>query len=533
MLESRHFRYFAIPDPQFISRSSATMPFPRSSGILLHPTSFPGRFGIGDLGPAARQFIDFLGLSSQQFWQVLPLGPTGHGNSPYMCYSAMAGNPLLISLEVLCDEGLLDKEELNHFPQFSLDQVEFDAVIAAKTPLLLKAANRFKEQADREKLEAFELFCAGHTYWLNDFALFMALKAANENASWNQWDPAIAQRQPEALEHWRIELAHEVYQQKFLQYEFFRQWSDLKQYANEQGIQIIGDIPIYVAHDSADVWSFPELFHLDPETGEPALMAGVPPDYFSETGQLWGNPIYRWDRLEENGFEWWLERFKALLESVDLVRIDHFRAFCAYWAVPQGEENAINGEWLQTPGEAFFNVLRDKLGKLPILAEDLGVITPDVEALRDQFEFPGMKVLQFAFGGGSDNPFLPFNYERNYVVYTGTHDNDTTQGWFQKLPDYERHNLIQYLGCTTQDGIHWDLIRLALSSVANQAIIPLQDLCGLGSEARMNFPGKGEGNWGWRYRGDWLGQSLSDRMRHLTHFYRRAPQPRQRNTELA
>jgi 4-alpha-glucanotransferase len=502
------------------------MPFPRSSGILLHPTSLPGRFGIGDLGSSAYQFIDFLRESRQQFWQVLPVGPTGHGNSPYMSYSSMAGNPLLISPELLRDQGLLSDSDFNELPDYPLDRVEYDQVIATKTALLWKAAETFKTSATVHQREEFEAFCAGRAFWLNDYALFMALKDAHQGASWHQWEEAIARREPEALESWRLRLPGEVFYHKYVQFEFFRQWSALKHYVNERDIRIIGDIPIYVAHDSVDVWAFPKYFHLDPKTGEPALMAGVPPDYFSATGQLWGNPIYNWEEIEASNFEWWMQRFRALLEYVDLIRIDHFRGFCAYWAVNQGETTAINGEWQAAPGEAFFKALEQELGSLPILAEDLGVITPDVEALRDQFEFPGMKVLQFAFGSDTDNPFLPFNYGRNSVVYTGTHDNDTTQGWFAQLSEYERTNLLRYLGCTSPEGIHWDLIRLALSSVSNQAIIPLQDVLGFGTDARMNFPGKPTDNWEWRYRAEALTWELSDRLGTLTTAFGRAPKPK-------
>ncbi len=499
------------------------MPFPRSSGILLHPTSFPNRFGIGDLGSDAYQFVDFLHQAGQQIWQVLPLGPTGHGNSPYMCFSSMAGNPLLISPEALLEQGLLTEDDCNQVPNFPLDQVAFDDVAHFKLPLLLKAAGHFKETATIDQQQEFNTFCASRAFWLNDYALFMALKQAQGGASWHQWEAAIAHRDPDALAHWRHELSVEIYQQKYLQFEFFRQWSAVKQYANKAGVQIIGDIPIYVAHDSVDVWAFPEWFHLLPETGEPALMAGVPPDYFSETGQLWGNPIYNWEAMEKTDFAWWIQRFRATLEYVDLIRIDHFRGFCAYWAVEHGEETAMNGEWIEAPGTAFFQMLKQELGSLPILAEDLGVITPDVVALRDQFEFPGMKILQFAFGSDTDNPFLPFNYERNYVVYTGTHDNDTTQGWFSQLSEHEQGEVLRYLGCTSADGIHWDLIRLALSSVANQAIFPFQDLLGLGNDARMNYPGKPSDNWGWRYRADALNHQVSDRLNALTRIYGRSP----------
>jgi 4-alpha-glucanotransferase len=494
----------------------------RASGILLHPTSFPGRYGIGELGSTAYQFIDFLHASKQRLWQVLPLGPVAYGNSPYMCYSSMAGNPLLISLESLQSQNLLTHDDLASLPDFPADRIDFDLLAQTKLPLLQKAAENFKHHAASSQRYAYEMFCASRAFWLNDYAFFMALKAAHGGASWYEWEQAIAQRQPEVMEKWRQQLAAEIFHHKYLQFEFFRQWSELKEYANDRKIQIVGDIPIYVAHDSADVWAFPHLFHLDPETGATELMAGVPPDYFSETGQLWGNPIYNWDALEKSGFEWWIQRFRAMLEYIDLIRIDHFRGFCAYWAVPQGEETAMNGEWVEAPGEAFFQALAQELGSLPILAEDLGVITPDVEALRDQFEFPGMKVLQFAFGSDAGNPFLPYNFVPNCVVYTGTHDNDTTVGWFEKLSEWERQRFLQYLGCQTEDGIHWDLVRLALSSVARWAIIPLQDVLGLGSETRMNYPGTITGNWSWRYRAEMLTSEVSDRLKCLTETYGRA-----------
>lgn len=499
------------------------MPFPRASGLLLHPTSLPGPFGIGDLGQAAYRFIDFLQQSNQQLWQVLPLGPTGYGNSPYMCYSAMAGNHLLISLEDLRDRQLLSQDDLDQFPKFSPEQVAFDAVIAAKIPLLRQAWQTFDIQASPSQRDEFATFCQAKAYWLDDYALFMALKDAHNGQPWNSWQPAIAHREPAALEQWQQKLGAEVYFQQFLQYEFFQQWSRLKHYANDRGIQIIGDIPIYVAHNSADVWAHPQNFQLDPKTGEPALMAGVPPDYFSDTGQLWGNPIYNWAHMHKDRFGWWTQRFQAMLDYVDLIRVDHFRGFQAYWQVRQGETTAMNGEWAEAPGQELFQVLNQDLGHLPILAEDLGVITPEVEALRDKFESPGMKILQFAFGGGADNPYLPFNYDRNYLVYTGTHDNNTTVGWFDQLSDLERWSVIEYLGCICPDGIHWDLIRLALSSIANQAIIPMQDVMGLGTDCRMNFPGKPEGNWAWRYYPELLTENLRDRLKHLTARYGRAP----------
>jgi 4-alpha-glucanotransferase len=500
------------------------MPFPRSSGILLHPTSFPSRFGIGDLGLEAYRFIDFLRESYQQYWQVLPLGPTGYGNSPYASYSAMAGNPLLISPEKLQEQGLLTEEDLADLPLFPEEKVDFDKVIRIKTPLLQKACENFKANATPLQQTEFAGFCDSKAYWLDDFALYMALKDAHEHTSWYTWELELVKRQPEALEKARRQLTTEIFYHKFLQFEFFRQWSQIKTYANMAGIHIIGDIPIYVAHDSADVWSNPNLFALDRETGIADLMAGVPPDYFSATGQLWGNPVYNWEELQNQEFKWWLGRFEAILDYIDVIRIDHFRGFEAYWAVKQGEETAVNGEWVKAPGEQLFEAIKQKLGTLPVMAEDLGEITPEVIALRDKFEFPGMKILQFAFDSDSANPFLPFNYERNFIVYTGTHDNDTTVGWFNKASDYEKQNLLRYLGCFSSEGVHWDLIRLALSSVANQAIIPLQDIFGLDTEARMNFPSKADGNWEWRYQSNALLPELSDRLKSLTTLFGRAPQ---------
>ncbi|MBC1223289.1 4-alpha-glucanotransferase [Nostoc sp. UCD121] len=500
------------------------MPFPRSSGILLHPTSFPSRFGVGDLGLEAYRFIDFLKDSHQQYWQVLPLGPTGYGNSPYMCYSAMAGNPLLISPEKLRDEGLLTEEDFANLPGFPVEKVDFDQVVPIKIGLLKKACENFKVNATDIQKNEFAGFCDSKAYWLENYALFMALKDAHNGASWHTWEAEFVKRKPEALAQAEDRLNGDIFYYKFVQFEFFRQWSDLKSYANMRGIDIIGDIPIYVSHDSADVWAHPDIFCLDEETGEAAQMAGVPPDYFSATGQLWGNPVYNWEELQKQDFKWWVQRFEAMLDYVDIIRIDHFRGFEAYWSVPKGEETAMNGEWVEAPGDAFFEAIRQKLGKLPVLAEDLGVITPEVEALRDKYEFPGMKVLQFAFGSDPGNPFLPFNYPRNAVVYTGTHDNDTTVGWFNSANDNEKHNLWLYLGSISPEGIQWDLIRLALSSIANQAIIPLQDVLGLGNEARMNFPSTAEGNWGWRYQAEALRDELRDRLKVLTRLNGRAPQ---------
>jgi 4-alpha-glucanotransferase len=487
---------------------------------------------MGDLGLEAYQFIDFLAASGQQYWQVLPLGPTGYGNSPYMCYSALAGNPLLISLELLQNSGFLEEGDLGHVPDFSGDRIEFEPVVAYKMPLFHKACNTFKEKASEVQRIKFVGFCESKAYWLNDYAIFMALKDAHGGASWYQWEPELVTRSPDALAHWGERLHSEITFHKFLQYMFFSQWSQLKQYASDRDIQIIGDIPIYVAHDSADVWANPENFCLNKETYELDLMAGVPPDYFSSTGQLWGNPVYNWEHLQQTSFKWWVQRFEAMLDYVDVIRIDHFRGFESFWAVevdpdiaPE-DRTAEKGEWVKAPGKEFFETLREKLGKLPILAEDLGVMTPEVEDLRDTFDFPGMKILQFAFGSDPGNPFLPFNYSRNCIVYTGTHDNDTTVGWYESREAWEREAILRFLGQISPEGIHWDLIRLAYGSVSNLAMIPLQDFFGLGTAARMNYPSKPDGNWAWRYWGGLITPELADRIKSLTHTFGRAPQPK-------
>ncbi|MEM8602730.1 MAG: 4-alpha-glucanotransferase [Cyanobacteria bacterium P01_H01_bin.121] len=498
------------------------MSFPRASGILLHPTSFPSRFGIGDLGTDAYHFIDFLEASGQTLWQILPLGEAGFGNSPYLAYSAMAGNPLLISPERLHEHGLLTADDLRDIPEFPLDQVDFDTAIALKMRLLRKAFSTFQHQNKPAEQQAFVQFCTEKASWLDDYALFMALKHANNYASWYVWEYGLAKRHPEALSYWRDKLATEIQFRQFIQFEFFRQWMALKAYANERKIQIIGDIPIYVAHDSVDVWAYPENFALNPDTNQPAQMAGVPPDYFSATGQLWGNPVYNWEHLEYTNFDWWVRRFEALLTYVDIIRIDHFRGLQAYWVVSEGETTAMNGWWVEAPGEALLRRIGECFGRLPIIAEDLGIITPEVEALRDQFGFPGMKILQFAFDSGVDNPYLPFNFpSQNCVVYTGTHDNNTTMGWFDERSLPAQWQVTKYIGPRSEHGFHWDLIRLALSTVANQAILPLQDLFGLGSWARMNFPSRAEGNWNWRYQSEVLTPEISDRLRTLTEVYGR------------
>ncbi|MGB7412893.1 MAG: 4-alpha-glucanotransferase [Thermosynechococcaceae cyanobacterium] len=497
------------------------MPFPRANGLLLHPTSLPGPMGIGDLGQAAYDFVDFMHLSGQRLWQILPLGPTAFGHSPYMCYSAMAGNALLISLDHLQERGLLEPDDLEIGMGFRSGIVSYELVETIKLPILEQAFQNFRQSATAAVQNEFAQFCQMRSHWLDDYAFFMALKSAHQGTAWNTWEPGLVHRESGVMQQWRIKLANDIALHKFLQFEFFEQWSALKRYANERSIQIIGDIPIYVAHNSADVWANPEQFHLDEKTGEPALMAGVPPDYFSDTGQLWGNPIYRWDRMQADGFKWWLRRFHTMLDYVDLIRVDHFRGFESYWQVKQGETTAMNGEWVQAPGVQLFEALDKALGSLPILAEDLGIITPEVEALRDRFGFPGMKILHFAFGSGSGNPYLPHSYIQNCLAYTGTHDNDTTVGWFSAISDKEKQIVLDYLGVSSADEIHWDLIRLAMRSVANQVIIPVQDLLGLGSDARMNLPSTAGGNWAWRYAENALTDEIRDRLLHLTQIYNR------------
>ncbi|MGB7250917.1 MAG: 4-alpha-glucanotransferase, partial [Phormidesmis sp.] len=440
-----------------------------------------------------------------------------------MAYSAMAGNPLLINLETLQAAGLLNADDLKLTTAFAERAVHYDAVGRFKLAQLRRAADRFKDIASQETQQAFDQFRRDTADWLEDYALFMALKNANEGLPWSQWERSLVLRDTDALNRARVDFAAEIFFHEYMQFEFYRQWSGVKAYANARGIQIVGDMPIYVAHDSADVWANPENFMLKEDNLEPALMAGVPPDYFSATGQLWGNPIYNWEKIEESGFSWWLQRIRALLSQVDIIRIDHFRAFAAYWAVPAGEETAINGQWVDAPGESFFETIEAKLGRLPFLAEDLGLIDEAVENLRDRFEFPGMKILQFAFGGDHTNPYLPFNVSENFMIYTGTHDNDTTVGWwFNQASDYEKQRLAAYVGAFSPDAVHWALIRLAFGTTAKQAVVPFQDLMGLGSEARMNTPGVGEGNWEWRYSATMLTPTLCEQLKQLTELYGRA-----------
>lgn len=501
------------------------MRFPRSSGVLLHPTSFPGRYGIGDLGPHAYTFIDFLVESKQSLWQVLPLGPTGYGDSPYQCFSAFAGNPLLLSPDRLAADGYLPSSALETVPHFPVSRTDYGAVIDYKEQLLRQAFGHYRRAGSAEQQTAFEAFCAENESWLDDFALFMAVKGHHvqqHGGVWNTWPEEIAQRTPAGMEKWRQKVREDVQYHKFLQFLFFEQWLALKRYANERGVRVIGDVPIFVAFDSADVWANPDLFFLE-DDGSPSVVAGVPPDYFSETGQRWGNPLYRWERMAQDEYGWWTRRMEMSLTMVDVIRIDHFRGFEAYWEIPASESTAMVGQWVQGPGADVFQAIRDHLGELPIIAEDLGVITPEVEALRDRFDFPGMKILQFAFGGTQNSDFLPHTFAKNCVVYTGTHDNETTRGWYLNASDEEKDHVRRYVA-RSGDDIAWDMIRLALASVADMAVIPMQDLMDLGNEARMNFPSKESGNWQWRYTKNMLSYVITYRLREMAELYGRAPE---------
>jgi len=488
----------------------------RKSGILLHPTSLPGQGGIGSLGKEARKFVDFLVGTGQSLWQVLPLGPAAYGNSPYSCYSAFAGNPLLIDLEMIVAEGDLCPEDVAaNFPD---DWVDFQHVERFKLGALRRAAANFFERVHSERRNEFHFFC-DNTFWLHDYALFMALKDHHGGKNWTQWPKSLTSRELPELMLFGGKLGTAIGEQKYMQWQFERQWLSLKSYANDLGIEIIGDIPIFVAYDSADVWANPQLFHLD-EKGKPTVVAGVPPDYFSRTGQRWGNPLYNWETISFHGYNWWVERLKSSLTLFDIVRLDHFRGFEAYWEVPAKEKTAENGRWVKGPGVDLFNTLLDRLGPLPIIAEDLGVITPDVDALRERFAFPGMKILQFAFGSGADNPYLPHNHVRDCVVYTGTHDNDTTVGWFTALAKKEKKLVLRYLNSDGRD-IAGDMIRAALSSVADMTVIPMQDILRLDSSARMNIPGTSTNNWPWRFSSDSLREEYMENLMEMTELYGR------------
>jgi 4-alpha-glucanotransferase len=496
--------------------------FSRTGGILLHPSSLPGQFGIGDLGPQAYRFVDWLASTGCNLWQVLPLGPTGYGDSPYQCFSAFAGNPYLISFDALIQDGLLTEEDLGPRPTFLPSQVDYGQLIPWKLAILQKAFSRLSSAPGWLRQE-FEKFRHDNASWLDDYVLFMSLKEANGGGAWSNWGESLRRREPAVIEQARLAHQEDILRHSFYQFLFFRQWHALRAYAHEKDMKIIGDIPIFIAYDSADAWAHPDLFFLD-EGSLPTVVAGVPPDYFSKTGQLWGNPLYRWEVHKKSGYAWWLERFRSVLNFVDIVRLDHFRGFAGYYEIPYGAPTAETGQWMTGPGKDFFNTVAREFsaagnGALPIIAEDLGVITPDVVELRETFQLPGMKILQFGFTG-ADNPFLPHNYPAHCVAYTGTHDNDTALGWFNAAPEEERKFALRYLDSDGGD-FAWDLIRSVWSSVAVCAIAPMQDVLSLGTEARMNFPSRLGGNWEWRMREDDMSSALAERLREFNELYLR------------
>jgi 4-alpha-glucanotransferase len=501
------------------------MTFKRSSGILLHPSSLPGPYGIGDLGPQAYRFVDWLSSTGCKLWQVLPLGPTGYGDSPYQCFSAFAGNPYLLSPDDLLADGLLTQPDLDSLRDLPVSHVDFGQLIPRKLALLQKAFDAF--QVSPETLRpAFDYFCATNTSWLDDYTLFMALKEANGGGAWSGWDESLRSRKKTALRKAQKELAETIQRHAFYQFLFFRQWEKLRKYANERGIQIIGDIPIFVANDSADVWAHPDLFFMD-KAGNPTVVAGVPPDLFSDKGQLWGNPLYNWEIHKKDGYAWWLSRVRASLKIFDILRFDHFRGFAGYYEIPAGHETAEFGRWVPGPGADLFHAIDKDLGNglltpgtgLPFIAEDLGVITPDVIELLNAFNLPGMKVLQFGFTG-PDNPFLPHNYIPGCVAYTGTHDNDTAMGWFAAAPNHEREFAQRYLRVDGGD-FAWDLIRAVWGSVADIAMTPMQDVLSRGGEARMNFPSRLGGNWSWRMGDEDINDHFAGKLRELNWMYLR------------
>lgn len=505
----------------------------RLAGVLLHPTSLPGRYGIGDLGSECIRFLDWLKEAGIGYWQTLPLGPTSFGDSPYQCFSAFAGNPMLVSPEVLAADGLATQGDIIP-PPIRQDRVDYGPVIEWKTQLLRRVYDRFRYLKPAQTVQKFDAFRQREDIkvWLSDYAIFRVIKDLHNGVAWDRWEQKYRKPTAASLQEFRKSHLEDVEFHEFAQFLFFDQWDRIRAMAHKRGIKIIGDAPIYVAYDSADTWAHQELFQLDAK-GLPTAVAGVPPDYFAETGQLWGNPLYDWDKSAEDGYDWWVQRLRSVLAMVDVVRLDHFRGFMGYWAVPFGQPTAVNGRWLRGPGAHFFAAIKDKFPDLPIIAEDLGDITPDVTEVRDQFNLPGMRILQFAWGTVQFDPvipapgqeFQPHHHVKNCVVYTGTHDNDTTVGWYRNssTPE-ERHHMRVYL---STDGSlpHWDLIRACLGSTANTAIIPMQDFLGLDSEARMNFPGKAEGNWGWRLAPGQLTPQLADHIRRFTLLYQRCSNP--------
>jgi 4-alpha-glucanotransferase len=505
------------------------MSFPRRGGLLLHITSLPGRFGIGDLGPEARRFVDFLVEAGLGLWQVLPLQPPMYGDSPYATLSSFAWNPLLVSPEQLVEDGYLEAKELGALTPRPEGPVDYGAVIQARQPVLRRAWERFAREGSAEQRGRFEAFCSVQAEWLEDYALFAALKDAHGGREWPAWDRALVRREPAALAGRREKLASAIEEIKFGQYLFALQWNALHRHCAERGIELLGDVPIFVAHDSADVWAHPEIFQIEAD-GRLPVVAGVPPDAFSATGQRWGNPLYRWDVLKRTGFAWWMSRLRSVLSTVDIVRLDHFLGFLRAWAVPAESETALEGTWQPGPKADFFEALRREFGQLPLIAEDLGLLTAEAEALRDSFELPGMKVLQFAFDSGPAAPHLPHNSPSNAILYTGTHDNETLQGWLQEhrdaegKPDKTARYALRYARTTSED-FHWGLIELAFASVCHTAIAPVQDVLGLGAEARMNRPGAAQGNWSWRLPPHGLTERHAKRLREIAETYGRAPLP--------
>lgn len=489
------------------------MRFKRSAGTLVHPTSFATKYGIGDLGPSARTFLNFLIETDQAIWQVLPLGPTGYGNSPYASYSAFAGNIFLISPEILIDKQLISRQTANKAQMPVSTTVDYEKVISNKRAILEVSAKAFYSGMDHLTQEAFQKFKEENAYWIHDYVHFITALEINEGKPWNKWESRLSRKEPDAIKKLEDDYPERIRFHYWSQYEFFNQWYKLKKNASDSDIRIVGDIPIFVDHNSADVWSHSQYFSVD-ENGDRELVAGVPPDYFSETGQLWGNPQYKWQTMEKDGFKWWIKRFEQMFSMFHAIRVDHFRGFDAYWEVKATEKTAINGRWVKGPGTKLFDTIKETLGELPIIAEDLGVITPEVVALRERYNFPGMKILQFAFTDSYANSFLPHNYHPNCVTYTGTHDNDTTLGWYSQAPEIEKHRVREYTRSNGEE-INWELIRLGLLSVADQAIVPLQDYMNLGSNHRMNLPGTAEGNWDWRYTPDMLENIDNKRIKEL------------------
>ncbi|MBD3409673.1 MAG: 4-alpha-glucanotransferase [Ignavibacteriales bacterium] len=502
------------------------MEMKRAAGALLHPTSLPGKYGVGDLGPEAKYFVDFLEVTGQTLWQMCPLGPTGYGDSPYQCLSAFAGNPTLVSPDYLRRDGFVEEADVVAQPIGDPSRADFERSARFKNDLLSVAFHNYKTATSKKIREEFEAFRERESFWLEDYALFRAVKEYHGGKHWREWKPEIALRDEGAVKPWRAKLAPEVEYYQFVQFVFFRQWNEIREYAAKKNVKIIGDAPIFVSDDSADVWANRELFDLD-DAGKPLHVAGVPPDYFSETGQLWGNPLYRWNVMAKDDYRWWRERFRQLFNLFDYVRVDHFRGFEKYWSVPGDAKTAMKGEWVEGPGAKFFETIFQHFGDAPIIAEDLGVITDAVRELRDRFRLPGMKILQFAFGGKADNDYLPHNVVERSVIYTGTHDNDTTVGFLEKArrnePSQFEH-VLRYFNCSPENAAS-EMIRAAYRSVAAFAVVPMQDLLHLGSEARMNTPGAPQGNWTWRLTWDRVWENLSAEYRDMAMLYGRLPEP--------